>query len=232
MTFLMHAASGSTDRSADAAHSAVVLRRRRGALSQQTPIVDSVDPSTSGYIRARDRLPLDRFHGISEEEYDVKDRGPGPRGKRSLASINDRDHSAVPGGAPSGFSERFGSSAPQIHPSASPATKGDEMSEFAPDSTQRCKGLMDPSLVVFKTAWTMVEKVLWKNQVCFSTRSGEGGRPGATVRACLISNFGLTTSDLGSVSTEEIRNIRGMPFLTCLVPLKFAQAFTWDGPSA
>ena len=168
MTFLMHAASGSTERSADAGHSSAASRRRRGTPLQQMLTLTSADPLMPSYSRVRGVLPLDRFNGIAEEEdKDIEDGGPGPFGQRSPASPGEGDHATAPGDARGNISGRFGSSAPQIHPSVSQATRGDDTSEVTVDSSRRSKGLMDPSLVVFKTAWAMVEEVLWKNQVSF-----------------------------------------------------------------
>ena len=124
-----------------------------------------------GYTRARGtppgrfHPPIGRFNGIAEEEDDAEAGGPVSPGERSHANIG--DHPSASDETRGMRSGGFGSSTPQGHPTSSLIAHMDETSDHTADSRRGSKEMTetDPSLVVFKMSWAMVEEVLWKDQV-------------------------------------------------------------------
>lgn len=152
MTFLMHATSSSAVQPTAAEKTTATIRQRRARAAQNTPTIQapSAVPWTYDFTRARGAPTIGRFDVIAEEEEDEEEGGDVETG--GIASAAERAQA----------SDRFGSSTPQNRPSSLTVAPGDDTCADAPGAVTETT---DPSLVVFKTSWTMVEEVLWKGQV-------------------------------------------------------------------
>lgn len=162
MTFLMHAASGTRRKTLDErARLRAATIRRQDASPKQSPLSPAGDPFAPGSTRAQVAPRFNRFHGISDED-DVERGGGGSPSAPSQANIADRR-----GGSDEkrddGLSERHEN---RVHASDLWAREhGDGFDDRAEALHERGTGVLDPSLVVFKTAWSTVEGMLWKEQV-------------------------------------------------------------------
>lgn len=169
MTFLMHATSSSTVQPTGAEQTAAILHQRRMVAAQKASARATADPSTPGYTRTRGAPAIGRFHGIAEkvEEEEGSDVETGDLvSPTERANVQIGDNASASDGARGGFFGGVASSMLQKGPSASIFPHGgDEVSEHIAGTPEGTKETTDPTLVVFKTSWAMVEEVLWKGHV-------------------------------------------------------------------
>ena len=171
MTFLMHAASGTVNDCTNADHRATG-NQPQARFQPQNPrsksaAADDMDFSYFSHT-GRQGHPLNRLPSVYEEsklglgaaESPTAGQGGDGGGVGSatadLPAASDDQLGDAPG--------RLASNA--TRPTVSQALQGgDEVDDPTVTTLRRAKGMMYPSLVVFKAAWCVVEEVLWKEQV-------------------------------------------------------------------
>lgn len=141
MTFLMHAAAGANDATCRGSN----CTANPASTSRTVPFGESATPHSD---------PAPAFgRGLTavfeEEEAKVS---------RGLVEKDDTSHAQV---LPRGASVQLGLSIPRkdIVAGGGPESIGEVPFVYGDG------GIMDPALVVFKTAWTTVKEMLWKEQV-------------------------------------------------------------------
>lgn len=168
MTFLMHATSSATVPPTDAQRTAAFMRQRRAIAAQKTSTQATAGPSAPNYARARGSPAIGRVHGIAEGEEEDKEtdlEAGGPVSRAGWVQARIGDNPSASDGARGGFGGGVDSRTSDKTPRNSMMVHGDETRGDIADVTEGIKETTNPSLVVFKTCWAMVEEVLWKGQV-------------------------------------------------------------------
>ena len=185
MTFLMHAASGATNHHSHADRRATSNQPRapsrpqhRRMRSTEYHMDSSYSSQASRQVHPLSRLPsvfgeMSRLPSVFEES------NLGAGAGRSPTEGQEGDGGGATADLPAASDDLLGSAPGRLAPnppalshSVSQAPQdGDEVDDPTVSILRRQKGMMYPSLVVFKTAWSVVEEVLWKEQVsrCCST---------------------------------------------------------------
>ena len=174
MTFLMHGASGATNNHANADRTAAENQLQAPSQAQRQRFKSSsdygLDSSYNSYNSTRQLHPSSRLQDVSEEsKLDIEAArspraGQGGGGGATPAAPDDPLSDSAGRGAPNGARSTYAAS--QAHKG------GDEVDDPTVALLRRKKGMMYPSLVVFKTVWSVVEDSLWKEQVrdpCYDT---------------------------------------------------------------